>query len=124
MEGGKGELMTEILPNIFAVEVSHIATNFEIRGSELRPQVRYEYFNKIRYIPLPALAYEILFDTKNVTEEQAALVVERDPVYEAYKEYEKDGPWVNEKAFNSLQSLLRSKGLDPSKNYLLIRATS
>jgi hypothetical protein len=63
--------------------------------------------------------WEIQFDDKpdyiwtseSITEEQAAGIVEKEDGYDAYKEYERDGPWVNEKAVDSFHSLLRSLSL-------------
>lgn len=79
-------------------------------------------------------SYSILFTTLSCTEEQAASVVERDRGgffgnVEGYKEYFKEGEWAMDNepfgtARASLESLLRSKFLDPAKNYLLIKRTA
>lgn len=72
---------------------------------------------------LPPGSYEILFTTKDCTEENAKLVAESMSPYITgmiFKDYE-TGYFEFDAACPSLKSLLRSKNLDPAKNYLLIK---
>lgn len=67
---------------------------------------------------------EALFPTLNCTEQQAVTVVDNhwDTEWEqtTYGSL-RDGTMVYDNAVDALQSLLRSKGLNPELNYLLIK---
>lgn len=75
---------------------------------------------------LPPGSYEILFTTKKVSEEDAKKIVGKEGVHPSwpfnplYTNYGKDRIYIDD-ARESLQSLLRSKNLDPARNYLLIK---
>lgn len=85
-------------------------------------------------IPLPPGNYSFLFCSLNCTEEQAASVVESEELFingrsqgVLHAVYYNNGKvladvceWYNS-AKDSLQSLLRSKGLNPELNYCLIK---
>jgi hypothetical protein len=86
------------------------------------------------WIDLPPGNYSFLFCSLNCTEEQAASVVESEELFINGKSqgvlhavYYNNGKiladvceWYNS-AKNSLQSLLKSKNLDPNKNYALVK---
>lgn len=102
--------MTKLLENIYAIEC------FDDCYHELFEEIKNDY--------------EIICDMKEVTEAQAAAIVERERGgfagdVEGYKEYFKPGDWSMDhepfkSAIKSLQSLLRSKGLAEG-NYLIIK---
>lgn len=89
---------------------------------------------------LPEISYEIIFTTKNISEEQAESIVfkytdyetEREQLlHEMYENYlEKGNYWVQDSsgiklwafktAKESLQSLIQANGLDVNKNYLIL----
>lgn len=79
------------------------------------------------YIKLPEGSYTFLFASLSATEEQAREVVEEcmdvsdseDAAY-LFKNYG-DGNYNYFTALESLQSLLRSLGLDPSRNYAFLK---
>lgn len=123
--------MKEILPDIFAIEVPEDAENFKIIPDEDCPTVYYEFNHELlkgqyseEYV-LPPGSYEILFTTKDCSEEQAGSVVERIHAGgfgrsgEEWKIYD-DRVVAPRYATESLQSLLRSHNLT-GKNYLLIK---
>lgn len=80
-------------------------------------------------IPVPANSYRFLFTTKTATEEDAASVVQiisngKISGRPQYRRYDRDNElparmWTRD-ARHSLETLLRSKGLDPDKNYSII----
>jgi hypothetical protein len=79
--------------------------------------------------PLPPGTWRFLFTTKSVTEEQAASIVQiisngRISGMPQYRRYDRDNElparmWTRD-ARHSLETLLRSKGLDEKKNYSII----
>lgn len=132
--------MKEILPNIFAVPcpatlaavdlygnakgISEIrAIEFKLSFSKLPKQTRWNYF-------LPVGNWEIICRTNISTEEQAQKILfhERHPMYDyviGYSDYGIDAENVFLDSWkDSLQSLLRSRGLDSNKNYLLLKNIS
>lgn len=139
--------VTELLPNILAVELTNLGDlwkKFEILQPDNKwtvPYLKYVYrsiyhtrnFKKDFYCgdetPLPTGSYEILFTTKKVSEEDAKKVVGKEGVHPSwpfnplYTNYGNDRVYIDD-ARESLQSLLRSKNLDPAKNYLLIRSVA
>lgn len=131
--------MTELLDNIFAIEIPDNAYNFsfiEITKDRKAVQWIYHSGNGLTFAPetgsyiLPPGSYEILFAMKEVSEDQAASIVELDRGgfagnVEGYKEYLKPGDWPMDhepfaSAIKSLQSLLKSKGLTAG-NYLIVK---
>lgn len=69
---------------------------------------------------LPPGSCRFLFATKTVTEEDARKVVRELPVGARWMNYNGDYPVWYHTGKESLRSLIRSKGLDPNKNYALI----
>lgn len=121
--------MKEILPNIFAVEVPDGANGFDLyKHEDYCALTFYEgkpSFQSIRDKQLSPGSYEILFTTKDCTEEQAAtLPMEDSGINFGYKDYEgKQSSHFY--ADHALLSLLRSRSLDPkNKNYLLLKKIS
>lgn len=72
---------------------------------------------------LPPGQWEFLSLLKDVTEEQAARIVDREDGYDAYKEYYKDGNFVNIKAIHSLSSLMMDNNIDSSKSWAILIET-
>lgn len=121
--------MTELRDNIFAIEVPQGAEQFE---TSLQPDnipcVTYWYWENLdaTVVSLPPGSYEILFTTKEVTEEQAETIspgkwskyFENAPG-PLFKDYS-DNIYRFDNAIQSLQSLLKSKGLTAG-NYLIIK---
>lgn len=117
--------MTQILPDIFAIEVPEDAKDFECVHVFHGEDVVYYPDDKGETVPIGNAPchcdqVEILFTTKDCSEEQAAQL----PLGNAdngfgYKDYEgkSSGTFY---ADHSLQSLLRSHNLT-GKNYLLIK---
>lgn len=121
--------MEQILKDVFAVEVPLDADPNEWKIFNVDAK---SYLNGLTedgemyagLDPLPPGSYEILFTTLSCTEDQAAGVVSQvlNGFYENYlTTLDLSGFEGYDKATESLQSLLRSKNLDPAKNYLLIR---
>lgn len=72
-----------------------------------------------RKLSLPPGSYEILFTTKDCSEEQAAGIVF--PLWEGcYPDYSKEDHYFSV-AILCLYSLLRANGLNPETNFLLIK---
>lgn len=106
--------MTELLPNIFAIEVPE--------GFNAAEDIVERYMDEA----LPDGEFHILFTTKGVSEEQAKQAVDRQLGNGKFKDYEcvgslaQFGEYIFSTATESIHSLLRSKGL-MGANYLLIR---
>lgn len=114
--------MTELLPNIFAVEVPKSRLfHFQIDCNNEEPEDLFCTVSMIakgngphRFVELPYGSYEIMFTTKYCTEEQAASIVERDRGgfagdVEGYKEYFKPGDWsMDHEPFKSAIKSLQS----------------
>lgn len=128
--------MTELLDNIFAIPCPETLAALNLYGnadgvSEVRaldwkivsgqPKTKqWNYF-------LPPGSYEIMFTTKGVSEQDAKKVVQKRynggaAIYPFYfRDYEKkDMEFSYGAATESLQSLLKSKGLTAG-NYLIIK---
>lgn len=107
--------MKEILENVFAVEVPE--------GFDTDNDIPEKYMNEA----LPDGEFKLLFTTKDCTEQQAMKIVAWD-MYEDVgilaANYMDDRTGDKKTCSDSLQSLLRSHGLDTNKNYLLLRKTS
>lgn len=65
--------------------------------------------------------FQFLFATKTAIEEEARKAVDEHKIRGnvRYEDYTREYMW-QETALESLHSLLRSKGLDPNKNYAII----
>lgn len=122
--------MRQLLENIFAVEVPDDAKDFGCVHIYAGEDILYYPNEKgetepIANAPCHCDQVEILFTTKDCTEEQAAGIVlnkgkAEHPYYNDY--ITGTGHWYAE---TSLKSLLRSHGLDPiNKNYLLLKKIS
>lgn len=72
---------------------------------------------------LPPGTWQFLFTTKDVTEEQAAMIVDRrmDLKDHPYKGYEPAKLTVCWNSVQSFESLLRSKNLDTKKNFAVLK---
>lgn len=87
--------------------------------------------NNLNYRRLPPGSYTFLFCSNNVTEEECKEMIKPVKGY-GYRNYEKEdyngghspfdvwSAYHFKTALESLQSLLRSLGLDPSRNYAII----
>lgn len=121
--------MTELKDNIFAIEMPEDAESCEIRGEHSkRPYQLLSFFGEGDAIDLPIGSWQFLFTTKEMSEKQARRIVKcnQDFVPGAkvqmafYENYE--GQYSSfPSAIASFESLLRSKGLDESKNYAIIQ---
>lgn len=123
--------MTELLPNIFAIEVPATSYSFSLGQKQLGNWLPLLYKEPTPSgvtngaIDLPPGSYEIMFDTSSVTEYQAATISPGSwskyfenapgPLFMDYS----DNIYRFDNAIKSLQSLLKSKGLTAG-NYLII----
>lgn len=127
--------MMQLTDKYFAVEVPDWANGYRV---EIIPQADvfwlvcyeigdYDEPKREKEIDLPPGTYRFLFTTKTATEEDARKVVKSIPCgrKKIYKGVKDDGneAWY-ESPLKSLHSLLRSKGLDPNKNYAIIEKIS
>lgn len=118
--------MIQLLKDIYLVEVPEGAKDFGCVHVFHGEDVLY-YPNKsgetipVANMPCHCDLIEILFTTKDCSELDAQSVVETEgPHFNLYPCF-LEPDQLYDSASMSLKSLLRSKGLDPSKNYLLIR---
>lgn len=133
------------LPDIYAVEVPEGTGGISIRSGVESAVFFYDKFTKRRdkeTINLPPGSYEILFQTKQATEEEWKPLVIKDAHYSRsasfnpeyghyqtsgsriyYKNYAEPGSIFleNNNALSSGNSLLRSNNLNPDNNYLLLK---
>lgn len=122
----------QLLDQVYAVEVPDKAEAFKV---ECIPEADFyelscyriaEYNEPISVadIGLPAGDWEIICTSKEATEEQAKGIVQQD--WDGYKDYGEVDlslvPWIHAK--DSLRSLLGSKGLDKTKNYIILKKTA
>lgn len=117
--------MTELLPNIFAIEVPNGIVDIELTHSKDKVVFWTSEEGHID-IELPTGSYEIMFATSSVTEYQAATISPGSwskyfenapgPLFMDYS----DNIYRFDNAIKSLQSLLKSKGLTAG-NYLIIK---
>lgn len=111
-------------PNFYRVNNEAIMFNWDDIDHPLNPHdlVRVDkFFGDLKDYKWPVF----LFTTKTATEEDAHPVVENVTTVNelpVYRDYE-FSMWMKS-AVGSLRSLLRSKGLDPNKNYALIEKQS
>lgn len=128
--------MVQITDKVFAVEVPSMAFGLMVNNYGNESELMYmlsmsdisEDDNSEETLvtkPLPTGTWHFLFATKTATEEQARKVVDR--YGKGWKDYNmhhvhKHIPY--ELAIDSLETLLRSKGLDDNKNYALIEKLS
>lgn len=108
------------------VPVQMNATNFKIRDSQNNiGQVLFwgidSFMLPLDYKRLPPGSYTFLFCSLSATEEQAREIVGsiKMPLILLFKDYEYDEDYT--RALESLQSLLRSLGLDPSLNFAILK---
>lgn len=121
--------MTQLLPNIFAVEVPDNAKKFVIKNGAY---TKWLWVDGERHVVLNLKAgIKKLFTTKDCTEDDASSV--RNAVVDAHFDTElqewrygfhENNTMLYENATDALQSLLRSHGLDSNKNYLLLKKIS
>jgi len=117
--------MTQITGKHFAIEVPEDATNIEICNYGENDTL--EYMHHIDGIAayamddLPPGTWRFLFATGTATEEDARTVVERyGKGWKDYNIYHAHKHIPYGLAIDSLETLLRSKGLDENKNYAII----
>lgn len=123
--------MTKLTDKLFAIPMPEGAESCEIRGAHSeRPYPLLSFYGEGEAVELPVGNWRIVvFTTKTATEEQAASVVQtisngKISGRPQYRRYDRDNElparmWTRD-ARHSLESLLRSKGLDENKNYALI----
>jgi hypothetical protein len=121
--------MREILPDIFAVDVPDDAKDFGCVHVFQGEDILYYPNEKGETVPIANAPchcdqVEILFTTKNCSEEHAEMVV--DSNWDTELGAMRFGLLSNNSMVHflpteALQSLLRSKGLNANKNYLLLR---
>lgn len=116
---------THLIGSTYGLPIPEDAHGIDINkyanGSELNYWLISGDKETLIVIDLPPGNWQLICTTKEVTEEQAKGIVEREEG--EFKDYECDEA-VYMYAANSLRSLLTSKGLDPNKNYLLIKKVS
>lgn len=121
--------MTQLTHNIYAVEVPEDVSHIRVATSQNNLGDCLFYVNgkgMLQFKKLPPGTYQFLFTTKNVTKEQAREVVKPQWMVQAgttpsYPDY--TGEWAGfvDQPSKSFESLLRSKNLDPKKNYAVIK---
>lgn len=110
--------MTQLTNNIYAVQVPDDFEATQITEWTLY----YKSSGRSYLIGLPPKgSWQYLFTTKGCSEEDARKVVKELPVGQRYENYSGDYPVWYHTARESLQSLLRSKGLDDKKNYAILK---
>jgi hypothetical protein len=118
--------MIELLKDIFAVEVPG---NAQVYGEVSNRQVEYMYRDKqgcMNYATtgvnplLPPGKWSILFTTKEAKEEDWGNVVEFDELANCYNDYE-DVEGGYHSSIESGLSLLRSRGLNPDNNFVILK---
>lgn len=129
--------MTQLTDNLFAVEVPDDAQDFLIKprfdkDKEAGVLIWFDHRGASSFEVLPNPYFDFLFTTKDVTEEQAASIVQimsngkisGRPQYRRYdRDLLKDTPakcWTRDSR-HSLGTLLTSKNLNPKKNYALLK---
>lgn len=127
-----------LLNNVFAIEVPHSASEIEICNYGLNDVLEYWYTSNGSALhevtDLPPGNWQLICTTKECTEEQAKEIVGSSewffPVrHTRYIDYTKPYDQENKQrwsegfgaALGSIVSLFESKGLDPNKNYVLIK---
>lgn len=127
--------MTQITDKVYAIQMPKGAESCELRGAHFgRPYPLLSFFGEGEAVELPAGEYQILvFNTKTATEEDARKVVEKEELFingnsqgVLYCNYhcQHDVCEWYKYATDSLNSLLRSKGLDDKNNFALIEKLS
>lgn len=137
---------THLLDQVFAIEVPEGSINFTVDMGYLiykvpnyanwcTDAILSDYGRLSKYlethsadkdyktggIPLPG-NWQIICSSKECTEEQAKGVVEEYSIrgHKRFEDYSIEFMW-QETALDSLRSLLTSKGLDPNKNYIILK---
>ena len=118
--------MIHLINDIYVVEVPEGAMDFFSDGNQ---SVGFKYENELRFVHLESGNWQLICTIRECTEYYAAGIVEKDK--RGYKHYWPDKGFVprgfnarHETAYDSLYSLLNSKGLDENKNYILIKKAS
>lgn len=130
--------MTQLTDKVWAVEVPDGSGAFKIMPHFVRNAITERDAIKLvweseqithSWVILPPGSWRFLFTTKAATEEQAASVVQiisngKITGRPQYRRYDRDNElparmWTRDSR-HSLETLLRSKGLDENKNYALI----
>lgn len=126
--------MVQLTDKVYAVEVPEGSSAFKIIPHLVRNAISEMDAIKLvweceqithSWATLPPGTWRFLFTTKMATEDDARKVVKnyggKYTDYEATEEdYRLQDIYWYDNALQSLSSLLRSKGLDPDKNYALI----
>lgn len=115
--------MINLRDNYWAYPLPVTAEGAEIRGEHPgRPYQLLSFYGEAEAVDLPPGTWQIVCTSKEVTEEQAAGLVEehRQRYNLRYKDYTRGYMW-RETALLSLHSLLTSKGCDLNKTYLILK---
>lgn len=116
----------ELLPGIYALEVPMDASDIQVYGTVHRPGIAFAqvgfYFR--RGWEMPPGNWSIICCSATATEEEAGKVIAFD-MYEDIgilaANYMNDGTGDCKTRLASLASLIRSRGLDPEKNWLILK---
>lgn len=106
--------MTQLNDRIWAIGILDTVINFKSFAKAVKNEDA----------DVPVGRFQFLFTTKTATEEDAKKMVRELPVGARYENYNGDFPVWYHTCKESLKSLLRSKGLDPNKNYAIIEKLS
>jgi hypothetical protein len=115
--------MIQLTDKAFAIPMPKDAESCELRGA--RPGRQFQllsFYGEGEAVELPTGEYKILvFNSSTATEEQAKKVVEEYVLRGniRFTDYTHEYMWCST-AKDSLESLLRSKGLDEKNNYAII----
>lgn len=119
--------MTQLTDNRLAIPLPKGAESCELRGAHRdRPYPLLSFYGEGEAVELPPGEYQIVvFNTGTATEEDARKVVEQYTLRGnvRFTDYTHEYMWCDT-AKDSLESLLRSKGLDENKNYAIIEKLS
>lgn len=110
--------MINLLSNKWYIPLPDDATDIDMPEQDFGCVLQYKSNKRWNTITLPPGNWRILFTSDTATEYDFAKVVEKEEGYNAYKEYNENGPWVHETARASFASLLRSHNLNG--RYLII----
>lgn len=102
--------MIQLTDKVWAVEVPDDVIDFKNFIKRVKDDT----------VVVPAGRAHFICTNKTAIEEDARKVVRELPVGARYENYNGDYPVWYHTGRDSLHSLLRSKGLDPNKNYALI----
>lgn len=112
--------MTQLTDKHWAVEVPDDSTGHYF---DARQSIGFQFRGELRFVHISPGSWQFICTTsKDVTEEQAKMVVEEVRLRGSirYTDYQRVYMW-HETARDSLRSLLTSKSLNPAKTYAIIQ---